>query len=59
MKTRTTTLRDLFEVVNDVADSDEEAVATITHLLNRGAVRLGGRLLRVTVDTHTQRLVAA
>jgi hypothetical protein len=37
-----TTLLDLVTAVNEVADSEDEAVATIVHLVSSGKVRLGG-----------------
>jgi hypothetical protein len=55
------TLRDLLEAVNDAAATDDEAVATIVHLVNSGLVRLGGRLTGATIDLHdrTSRDIAA
>jgi hypothetical protein len=40
--TTTTTLLDLVNAVSAHARSDAEVVATIVHLVNSGAVRLGG-----------------
>jgi hypothetical protein len=37
-----TTLLDLVTAVNEVAETEDEAVATIVHLVNAGTVRLGG-----------------
>ena len=38
----TTTLLELVTAVNDVAESEEEVIATVVHLVNSGAVRLCG-----------------
>ena len=38
----TTTLLELVTAVTDVADSEEEVIATVVHLVNSGAVRLCG-----------------
>jgi hypothetical protein len=37
-----TTLLDLVTAVNEVAATEDEAVATVVHLVNAGRVRLGG-----------------
>jgi hypothetical protein len=45
-----TTLRELVMAVNDAADSEEEAVATVVHLVNSGMVRLGGTLRGALIE---------
>jgi len=37
-----TTLLDLVTAVNEVTATEDEAVATIVHLVNSGRIRLGG-----------------
>jgi hypothetical protein len=39
---RTITLLDLLSAVSESAGSEREVVATVVHLVNSGAVRLGG-----------------
>lgn len=38
------TLRELMTALQDQTDSDAEVVATMVHLVNSGAVVLGGKL---------------
>jgi hypothetical protein len=56
-----TTFRELLEAIDDVAADDDEAVAALAHLVNSGAVRLGGRLSGAIIDLADQagRSVAA
>ena len=44
------TLLELVEAVNDVASSDDEAVATVRHMLRTGRIRLCGNFRGVTVN---------
>lgn len=46
------TLLDLVTAVSAAADSEEEVVATIVHLVNSGAVRLCGNFRGVRFDTN-------
>ncbi len=59
--TRTITLLDLVNAVASYASSDAEVVATIAHLVNSGAVRLGGnfRGAMIDLDDDTSRAVRA
>lgn len=52
-----TTLLDLVTAVNEVAATEDEAVATIVHLVNSGRVRLGGtfRGARLEISTPAPR----
>ena len=47
---RTMTLLDLVMVVQDQSDSDDEVVATVTHLVNSGAVRLCGNFRGARIE---------
>ncbi|MBY0275195.1 hypothetical protein K2Z84_07640 [Candidatus Binatia bacterium] len=38
----TVTLRELVTAVSDFAQSENEVVATVTHMINSGQVKLGG-----------------
>jgi hypothetical protein len=38
----TVTLRELVNVVSDCAQSENEVIATVVHMINSGQVRLGG-----------------
>ena len=46
----TVTLRELVTAVSDFAQSDNEVVATITHMINRGQVKLRGSFDGARVD---------
>jgi hypothetical protein len=50
LMTTTTTLLDLVNAVSAHARSDTEVVATIVHLVNSGAVRLGGNFRGARFD---------
>jgi hypothetical protein len=58
----TTTLLELVTAVTDAADSEEEVVATVVHLVNSGAVRLCGNFRGALIDlngsTATPRVLA-
>ena len=45
-----TTLLELISAVNDVAETEEEVIATIVHLVNSGTVRLGGSFRGARLD---------
>lgn len=45
-----TTLLDLVTAVSDVADSEDEVIATVVHLVNSGAVRLCGCFRGARID---------
>ena len=49
METRKVTLRDVFVAVADVARDDDEAVATLAHLVNSRRLRFEGVLAGATV----------
>lgn len=53
-----TTLLDLVSAVNEVTATEDEAVATIVHLVNSGRVRLGGtfRGARIELAEATPRV---
>jgi hypothetical protein len=44
------TLLDLIRAVSEVAENDRETVATVTHLINSGQVRLCGDAAGATID---------
>lgn len=50
--TETLTLLDLVSAIADEADSEEEVIATIQHLLETGKVRLVGNFRSLDVDTR-------
>jgi hypothetical protein len=56
-----TTLLELVTAVNDVAESEDEVIATVVHLVNSGAVRLCGSFRGARIDltnsTTTHRLL--
>jgi len=45
-----TTLLDLVTAVNDEADSEDEVIATVVHLVNSGTVRLCGNFRGARFD---------
>ena len=45
-----TTLLDLVTAVSDVANNEDEVVATVVHLVNSGAVRLCGNFRGARID---------
>lgn len=45
-----TTLLELVTAVNDVAESEDEVIATVVHLVNSGAVRLCGSFRGARID---------
>jgi len=45
-----TTLLDLVTAVSDVADNENEVIATVVHLVNSGAVRLCGNFRGARID---------
>jgi len=47
---QTFTLLDLVNAVSSCAESDDEVVATIVHLVNSGIVRLGGNFRGARFD---------
>ena len=47
---RTVTLLDLVSAISESADSDDEVVATVTHLVNADLVRLGGSFRGARID---------
>jgi hypothetical protein len=52
-----TTLLDLVTAVSDVANTEDEVIATVVHLVNSGAVRLCGNFRGARIDlTPTHRL---
>ncbi len=54
-----TTLLELLSVVNDVAKTEDEAIATIVHLVNSGTVRLGGTFRGARIDLAAPRTAPA
>ena len=44
------TLLDLVQIVNQFANNDEEVVATVTHPINSGKVRLCGNFAGAKID---------
>lgn len=44
------TLLDLVKAVSECAESDDEVVATVVHLVNSGRVRLRGSLRGARID---------
>ncbi len=48
-----TTLLELVTAVTDAADSDDEVIATVVHLVNSGAVRLCGNFRGARIDLTT------
>jgi len=49
----TLTLLDLVSAVSDHAESDEEIVATVVHLVNSNIVRLGGSFHGAHIEFDT------
>lgn len=49
MDDRKITLLELVDAVGEFARSDDEVVATVTHLVESGRVRLGGALAGATI----------
>lgn len=47
-----TTLLDLVTTMNDLADSETEVLAAVTHLVNSGKVVLRGNFAGHTIPTH-------
>ena len=45
-----TTLLDLVTAVSDVANNEDEVIATVVHLVNSGAVRLCGNFRGARID---------
>lgn len=48
--TEQTTLLELVVAVTDEADSEDEVIATVVHLVNSGAVRLCGSFRGARID---------
>lgn len=44
------TLFDLIQTVSEFAATDDEILATVTHLINSGKVRLGGSFTGARID---------
>jgi hypothetical protein len=55
----TVTLLDLVSAVSDNAESDEEVVATVTHLINSDLVRLGGSFRGAHIEIDPKRTPGA
>ena len=51
----TVTLLDLVNAISDQADSEEEVVATVVHLVNSRQVQLGGSFRGATIDVDSFR----
>lgn len=51
----TVTLRELVTAVSDFAQSEDEVVATVIHMINSGQVRLRGNFTGAQVDFSTAR----
>jgi len=51
----TVTLRDLVTAVSDCAQSENEIVATVVHMINSGQVRLSGSYTGAQVDFASRR----
>jgi hypothetical protein len=47
---RTVTLRELIAAVSEFANSENEVIATVVHLVNSGRVRLQGGLTGAHID---------
>ena len=54
-----TTLLELLSVVNEMAKTEDEAIATIVHLVNSGTVRLGGTFRGARIDLEPRKPAAA
>jgi hypothetical protein len=48
-----TTLLELVTAVTEVADSEDEVLATVVHLVNSGVVRLCGNFRGARIDLTT------
>jgi hypothetical protein len=57
--TRYSTLLDLIQAVSEVAANDQEILATLADLINRGRVRLCGDAAGATVDVLAMEDTAA
>jgi len=51
----TVTLLDLVNAISDQADSEEEVVATVVHLVNSRQVQLGGSFRGAKIDVGSFR----
>jgi hypothetical protein len=58
-RTRYPTLLDVIQVVSEVAASDQEILATVADLINRGQVRLCGDALGARIDVSATEDTAA
>jgi hypothetical protein len=47
------TLLDLVQTLNEFAQTDDEVVAAVTHLVNSGQVRLGGNFTGARINLST------
>ena len=52
----TVTLSDLVTAVSDCAQSENEVVATVIHMINSGQVRLSGSFSGAQVDFASRRI---